>query len=319
METNRNKNAVLLALAITLWAVIPGPAESASVKGGYLYTLSNFTGPIPYDRSRLTADKDRNEIYVLYQNSVRLFNESGMEIYQFGDDLGLGQILDTAVDEHGDILLLAYEDSRGQIVRCNYRGEPKSRIELKNVPGDLYGFFSDFSPNRMVYQGGNIYLLSQMGMKIVVADREGNFKKGFDLIALLDLEENDRGNTEVRGFSVDKDGNILMTIPVLFSAYILSPDGKIRSFGRPGSAPGKFNIATGIVRDGRGNYLVVDALKAAVMVFDKGFNFVTQFGSYGYKPGKLVFPEDIIIDNRDRAYVTQAGKRGVSVFQLTYN
>lgn len=308
------KQSLSLA-AIVLAVLISAPAESASVKGGFMYTLSNFTGPIPYNHSRVTADKDRNEIYVLYQSTLRLFNESGMEIYHFGDDLDLGQIVDAAVDEQGDILLLAYKDSSSGIVRCNYRGEPKSRIELRNLPIT----FSDFSPNRMVYRDGIFYLVSSMGMKIVIADREGNYKKGFDLFTLLELEEKDRGNTEIGGLSLDREGNILLTIPVLFSAYILSPDGRIRSFGKPGSAPGKFNLVTGIARDSKGNYLVVDALKSAVMVFDKSFNFVTQFGSYGYKPGNLVFPEDIAIDNRDRAYVTQAGRRGVSVFQLTYN
>ena len=75
----------------------------------------------------------------------------------------------------------------------------------------------------------------------------------------------------------------------------------------------------GIVRDSKGNFVVVDKLKAAVMVFDQNFNFVTQFGSYGKKPGNLVAPDDIAIDNRDRVYVTQMGRMGVSVFRLTYN
>ncbi len=305
----------LSVVAIALSVLLSAPAESQPVKGGFIYTLSSFTGAIPYNHSRVTADKERNEIYVLYQNTVRVFNESGMEIYHFGDDLDLGHIVDVAVDREGDIFLLTYKESRGGIIRCNYRGEPKSKIELRNLPRD----FSDFSPNRMVYQGGNFYLASQMGMKIVIADRDGNFKKGYDLFSLLELEEKDRGNVEVGGFSVDEAGNILTTIPVLFSAYVLSPDGKVSSFGKPGSAPGRFNVVGGIARDSKGNYLVVDKLKGAVMVFDNNFKFLSQFGSFGYKPGDLLFPDEIAIDKVDRVYVTQMGRRGVSVYRLSYN
>jgi hypothetical protein len=248
-----------------------------------------------------------------------VFNEFGMEIYRFGDDLDLGQIVDVAVDKNGDILLLAYKQSGGQpvgeIIQCNYRGEAKSKIELKNIPSQ----FSKSLPNRMVYQDGNIYLVSFMGLNVVVADYQGNFKKGYDLFTLLELEEKDRGNVEISGFNVDRGGNILFTVPTLFKACILSPDGKLDWFGKPGSISGRFNIVAGIVRDSKGNYLVVDKLKCAVMVFDKDFKFLSQFSQRGYKPGYLIVPDDIAIDNGDRIYVTQGAGKGVSVFKLIYN
>lgn len=294
-------------------------SAQAAVKGSFSYNLSNFTGTIPYGWSRVVADKGRNEIYVLFQNTVRVFNEFGMEIFRFGDDLDLGQIVDVAVDENGDIFLLTYKQSErepvGEIIQCNYRGEPKSKIELKNIPSQ----FSKLLPNRMVSQDGNIYLASLMGLNVIVADHQGNFKKGYDLFSLLELEEKNRGDVEILGFSVDREGNMLFTVPTLFKACILSPDGKLDSFGKPGSASGRFNVVAGIVRDSKGNYLVVDKLKCAVMVFDQNFNFITQFSERGYKPGYLIAPDDIAIDSGDRIYVTQAARRGISVFRLIYN
>ena len=315
MRTTSLRIQIVSGMVITISVLFSAPAESQPVRGSFIYTLSSFTGPIPYNHSRVTADKGRNEIYVLYQNALRVFNESGMEIYYFGEDLDLGHIVDVAVNREGDVLLLAYKDSRSEIVRLNYRGEPKGRTALRNLPGD----FSNFSPNRMVYQDEKFYLASLGEMRIVIADQEGSFRRGYDLFRMLELEEKERGNTEIGGFGVDREGNILMTIPVLFSAYVLSPDGKISSFGRPGSAPGRFNIVGGIARDSRGNYLVVDKLKSAVMVFDKSFKFLTQFGTRGYKPGNLIFPDEIAVDSGDRIYVTQMGKRGVNVYKLTYN
>jgi len=304
----------ILILVILMMMVYSFSAQAA-VKGTFLYRLSNFTGPIPYDWARVVTDKERNEVYVLYQNTVRVFNESGMEIYRFGDDLDLGQIVDVGVDQKGDVLLLSYKDSKGGIIRCNYRGEPKSEIELKNLPRE----FSGFAPNRMVCQNGDLYLVSLSGLNVVIVNQEGHFKKGYDLFTLLELEEKDRGNVEMIGFSVDREGNILFTVPTLFKACILSPDGKLSWFGRPGSAPGRFNIVGGIVRDGKGNYLVVDKLKCAVMVFDQNFKFITQFSERGYKPGYLIAPDDIAIDKGDRIYVTQAARKGVSVFRLVHN
>jgi hypothetical protein len=311
------KSLILIAIGFLVFS--SATAKAQPVKGFFLYSLSSFTGTIPYMWSRVVADKTRNEIYVLYQNTLRIFNESGMEIYRFGDDLDLGHVVDIVVDEKGDIFLLAYKQSggelTGEIIQCNFRGEPKSKIDLKNIPNE----FSKFFPNRMVYQEGNFYLASLMDLKVVIADHDGNYKNGYDLFALLELEEKDRGNVEILGFSVDRDGNMLFTIPVLFKACILSPDGKLNWFGKPGSAPGRFNVIAGIARDSQGNYLVVDKLKCAVMVFDRSFKFITQFSERGYKPGYLIAPDDIAIDNADRIYVTQAARRGVSVFKLTYN
>jgi len=317
MKVRRSKIKVLILAALI---VLTGHSFSAqaAVKGAFIYSLSNFTGTIPYSWSRVVADKERNEIYVLFQNTIRVFNDSGMEIYRFGDDLDLGHIVDVAVDKNGDIILLTYKQSQGQpvceIIQCNYRGEPKSTIELKDLPSQ----FSNFFPTRMVYQDGDLYLASLMGLNLLIADDQGNFKKGYDLFSLLELEEKDRGNVEIYGFNVDREGNILFTVPTLFRACILSPDGKINWFGKPGSTAGKFNIVAGIVRDSRGNYVVIDKLKCSVMVFDKDFKFLSQFSERGYKPGYLIAPDDIAIDNRDRIYVTQTARKGVSVFKLTY-
>ena len=121
------------------------------------------------------------------------------------------------------------------------------------------------------------------------------------------------------GFSVDREGNILFTIPPFFKAYILSHDRKLRVFGKPGGAPGKFNIVSGIISDSKGNIIVVDKLKCAIMVYDKNFSFISQFGFRGHRPGNLIAPDDIAVDENDRIYVTQGARKGVSVFKLTYN
>jgi hypothetical protein len=315
MNRIKKQPLYLLTLLPFLLALAMASPSGAQVRPGFLYVLSDFTGPLPYDLVRLSVDKERTEVYVINYNYLRVFNEYGMEIYRFGDDLDLGSILDVAVDQKGDILLLCYKDKEAAIVRCNYRGEPVSRIELKNFPPE----FSEFGPDRMTYQDGSLYLVSMTGMRVVTVDTEGRFRKGFDLIPLLELDEKSRGNVSMSGFSVDRDGNILFTIAVLFKACVLSPDGKLEWFGKPGSTPGKFNIAGGIVKDSKGNILVVDRLKSTVMIFNKNYEYLTQFGFRGGRRDNLVAPDDMAIDKNDRVYITQGRKRGINVYALAYN
>jgi hypothetical protein len=314
MKNRLTKHLILILLAISILAA--SSISTAGVRGGYLYNLSNFTGPILDNNwARVFVDKERTEIYVLYQNLIRVFNGSGMEVYRFGEDLDLGRIVDGAIDKEGNILLLNYREPGFEITRCNFRGEPIGKIEIKNLPAE----FSNFSPNRMIYFEGKLYMISLMGMKLIVTDSDGIFKEGYDLFSFLQLEEKQRADSEIIGFSVGNDGSILFTVPSLFKAYVISPDRKLRSFGKPGAAPGKFNIVAGIVKDNKGNIVVVDKLKSAIMVFDKSYNFLTEFGYRGNKRGNLIAPDDIAIDNQNRIYVTQAGNRGVSVFSLGYD
>lgn len=302
-------------LAVVCLMVFSTSVKALDVKETYLYNLSNFSGTIPYDWSRVVVDNERNEVYVLYGNSVKVFNENGMEVYSFGEESDLGNLADISVDKEGNILLLSYKDTKLEIVRCNFRGERVGRIEIKNLPEE----FLKFSPNRMFSFNGNLYLASQSGMRIVVTDYDGNFKNGYDIISIFGLKEKDRADTQMDGFSVDKDGNILFTVPVLFTACRLSPDGKIVSFGKAGSTPGEFGIISGIASDKKGNYLVADKLRSVVIVFDNNFNFVAEFGYRGTNPGNLITPNDLALDSKDKAYVAQGRRRGISVYKLSYN
>ena len=288
----------------------------AEVDATFLYTLSDFNGPIPYNWVSISVDRERNEIYVVdpKERDVTVFNEAGMEIYHFGDDGSLGSIIDTAVEKDGRILVLSRKVSRTSIILCNFRGEPIRELELKKFPSD----FSTFSPNHLVCRQELIYLLDTRSMKIAVTDINGFFQRGYDVSILIGIEQDQIADTEMEGFSVDPRGNMLFTIPVKFSAYKISPDGKIIGFGRPGGGPGRFNVVGGIVADARGYYYVADRLKSAILIFDKDFQFQGEFGYRGSRPDNLIGPRNLALDGEGRLYVSQLSSRGVSVFKITY-
>jgi hypothetical protein len=301
---------ILLAACTVLGTGSSAPAQVSST---YLYRLSNFSGNLGYDWVRITVDQERDETYVLYQNVVRIFNSSGMEIFSFGDDLDLGHILDASVDDRGDVILLSYKDSQTHLTRCNFRGVPIGPIEIKSLPAD-----TKLQASRLVRRGSLNYLVSLPSSSVLVADANWEFQKVIDLRRLLEPDDKKQGESEIVGFTVDRDGNLFFTIPTLFKVYKVSPDGTVSSFGKSGSGPGRFGILAGVAVDSHGNVVVIDKLKCVVMVFDASFNFVREFGYRGLRPENLILPDDIAIDAKDRIYVSQARRRGVSVFALMY-
>jgi hypothetical protein len=319
MKSKHPKIQFLISIAVVILLAHSGSAQGA-VNGTFLYNLSNFTGVVSCSWPRVFIDQERTEIYVTYQNLVKIFNEDGMEVYSFGDELDLGSLVDLTLDKGGDIIILSYKydektnKTSYEITKCNYRGEPKSKIQVKNLPSK----YSEFVPNRIIYWGGNFYFVSLQTMIVIIVDPDGNFKEDYDILPLLELEEKAKQDAQMEALSIDKDGNFLFTIPPLFRAYKITPDRKVSYFGSPGSIPGKFNIVAGITSDDKGNIFVVDKLKSSVMIYDKNFKFLNQFSSRGWKSNFLLAPEDIEIDNHDRVYITQAGKKGVSVFRITY-
>ena len=103
-------------------------------------------------------------------------------------------------------------------------------MTVTGLPVEFPGFF----PNYMFYRDGKFLFLSSSKMQVVVTDQKGVFQKGYDLADILEIPEKDRPNTEIFGFNLDSDGNMLFTVPVLFKAYVVSPDGKVAAFFREG-------------------------------------------------------------------------------------
>jgi hypothetical protein len=310
---------LVLALAAFLF-LSPSPAQtSAEVGSNFLYSLANFQGKVPYSEVRVRVDRARDEVYIVERGIVRVFNENGMEVFWFGDNPDLESIYDLAIDDKGDLFLLSFNftnaaDPQYFLIRCNYRGDMKEKFAVKGIPPE----FSPFFPNYLYYQEGKFLFLNSNGMRVIVTDRNGLFLKGYDLADIIEVPKKDRPDTEIFGFNLDSEGNMLFTVPVLFTAYVVSPDGKVTgSFGKPGSAPGLFGIVSGITKNDMGNYLVVERLRSVVMVFDREFRFLKEFGYRGDKPGNLIRPSEVAMGNGGKIYVTQLMGRGVSVFHVT--
>jgi len=322
---------VLGVFVFVLLLMLPLHPASGGVKASFRYPLSSFSGPVASQSARLAVDRERNEVYALNrrENDIRIFDEHGMQIHAFAE--GFSAAADIAIGDDGDIFVLSrgYETSAVQLF--DYRGEWVSEITPKNVPAA----FSGHTLDRLVYRQGSLYLVDSESMAVIVLDADGDFQEGFDLDSILrraladddrlkknttnnDWEEDRLEDVSLNGFAVDEHGNMFFTIPVLFAAFRLSVDGKLAEFGRPGSGPGRFGVAAGIVSDDRGYIYVADRLRSVVLVFDRNFVFQTEFGYRGDRPSNLIVPDDLAVDARGNIYVAQAANRGVSVFGMIY-
>ncbi len=319
-EYGRKRFTAALPVLFLLLAVFPGPSRAYGLRVSYQYNLADSTGDIPFSYgAKLAIDKSRGEVYVTdsMQGGVTIFNTTGMRVYRFGDQADLGFIEDVAIDRKGDIFTLSYNDTRQLffIGLCNYRGELQSKITVSGLPSG----FSHFKPGRIFYNKGIIYLADDEDMLVALVNLQGKCIRTYQLNKILKFTPKMiRDDNSAFGFAIDDDGNMYLTIPTLFRAYRITPDGKAETFGRGGSGPGRFGVAAGIAVDGNGYIYVSDRLRCCVLVFNKDLNFVTEFGYRGFGPGSLIVPSDVVAGPDGRIYVSQAGNRGVSVFSAAY-
>jgi hypothetical protein len=313
-ERSQIKRFLLIkaVLLVTLMMVTLSPASA--FESAYLYNLATFAGNITASASAVAVDNEHLETYVADNGNraVRIFNQSGMEVYRFGDDARLGIVRDLAVLPDGDILLLSLPSVTAApvLLRCDYRGEPKQRIPLTGIPAD----WSSFSPSIMVLRDERLYLADKGNMLVVEADMQGEVTSHYDLARTIEVKASDTG---LGGFTVDNQARLIFSVAAMFKVYILAPDGTLDAFGRPGSIPGRFGVVNGVATDAQGRIFVVDTLRCKVMAFgpDRDHEFLGELGGFGYYPGGLIAPTGVAVSADGKLYISQMSRRGVVVYR----
>jgi hypothetical protein len=277
-------------------------AEPVTIAFGEV--LSDFTGPVKVGEARVAIDPSNREVFVGEARSIRVFDPGGMQVYEFQIAGNLGAVRDLAVLPDGSIVTLAYDQEapgdkpRFVLSRHDYRGVPIGEIELKGLPDEVSGLL----PNRMIRRDDKLIIASTLQLLAAEVALDGTVLRGWDLGRLLGVPD---------GFAVDRDGSLLATVSVMFKAFRISPEGRVESWGKPGSVAGTFGIAAGISPDGRGGYLVADKSRAVILVFDQNLRFLFEFGQDPAGGLRLGRPSDVFADGAGRIYVTQGGKAGV--------
>lgn len=296
--------ATVIATAASVAAAVPAQAFEST----YLYNLSTLTGRVATGWREITYDEAGRELFLVAGDAIRVFNQAGMETATLRGEAEVSDILSVAALEDGDLAVLARSGPGWSLVRCNYRGEPKGTITPSAIP-------PAFFPDVVVRVGGRLYLADRPGMRALVMDVTGKVEQAVDVAQRIGLAEKKRGDTGISGFTVDRAGNLVVAVAPLFKVYVIPPEGDVRSFGKPGGGPGRFNIVNGVAVDASGNFYVADTLKCAVIAFDRDFNFLGEFGYRGRGPGQLVAPRTVAYGD-GRVFVSQGGNRGVAVYRV---
>jgi len=289
------------------------PAASLAFSASYLYPLATPTGSIKTSAATLVTDPFNKELYVVAQGLVHVFNTSGMEVYEWPQDEELGSVTSVAPMEDGDILVLRRMVGRSFLLRCNYRGNIVAELPVDGLQAETD---AGFDPSNILYGKGKLYVIDLWNKrKILVVDlATGKVTSTIDLAAKLGLE-GASADYGVDSVSMDGRGNLYFAVAPLFKVFVMAPDGSVTSFGRSGSAPGKFGIVKGVTVDDAGRIYVADILKSAVIVFEPDFKFIGEFGYRGQHPGSLLSPRDLVF-SEGKLYVSQQARRGVAVYQI---
>ena len=78
-----------------------------------------------------------------------------------------------------------------------------------------------FGANRMVLRNGLFYFVSLNSSSVIITDANGEFRDHIEFLPLLEADEKQKSGAEMMGFTVDGDGNIFFTVPVLFKVFKL--------------------------------------------------------------------------------------------------
>lgn len=311
--------ALLLAAAAPKGAPakpeVPPPPQS--VEATFHHDLSTATGRLAVSWPSLFYDRAHDEIFVVAEGFVRVFDSTGMEVYRFGEDGALGSVLRVVALEDGQIVVLTTVDGKRALVRCDFRGDPVETFWVKGLPKT----FGPFEPDQLAYRAHRLHLAERGTMRVVVTDTDGVYKQSYqlrDLVArAVSGDPERRPAANIDAFNVDAAGNMYFTMATMFAGATATPRGVARLFGTRGSTPGRFNIIGGIDTDEAGNVYATDRLRSIVSVWDRELRHLGDFGFRGDGDSNLLTPYEVAAGN-GKVFVAQAGLRGVKVFRVKF-
>lgn len=310
---------VIAAVAGLLFAAaVAARAEAPAVSAKFLYGLGGMDVDERFNQPRdVFADPHTGEIYVAdsLNDRIRIFNDSGMPLFEFGSMETLRRPRQVVVDSQGNIYALHSESGNGVISIFNFRGKHIGRLSFDDVPMDE----PVIQPKRLaIDRQDNLYVLDDQYTikRIFVFNADGEFLKSFRI--MTDLDEKLTKETFAGKFCVAPDGTLFIPNPVIGMVYVYSPKGEfLRYIGRKGGgSPGTLNFPVDVAVDGYGRVVVLDKTVSAVILYDRQGTYLGQFGGMGKSYGWFIWPNSIDLDAEGRVYVAQVPGNRVQVLQL---
>lgn len=287
------------------WAAVAGPAFEIRYERGLELSSSREGQSHPVS---VTCDPVSGEICVTESSNsaLHVFNAAGIETFCTGGFSGLTLPGDGAVDHVGRLVAATpFNGARGAIVRLNVYGEPDG-YEAES-PSD------GWNPEHLLVTRDGHYLTVDPSVALLA-------KHDADTGALLwshSLAEAGASDMNLGRPAQMADGTFRIPGGDMHRILIVSEDGELTdSFGRFGSAEGRFVFPVAAAVGPQGTLLVLDRMRHKVMVFDEQNKFVSEYGSIGDAPGRFYHPVSLASDGAGRCYVAQGYRGRVQVFNV---
>ena len=287
------------------WAAGAQAAFTIRYERGLELTQSRDGQPRPVS---VTCDPTSGDICVTEStgSSLHIFNAAGVETFRTGRFSGLVTPGDGAIDSEGRLVALSTINGRGAtIVRLDIYGEPDGYHAEPAA--------ADWSPSHLLITRDGHYL---------TVDATAALLAKHDAISGALLWSSALGDETTRDQGIGRplqmaDGTFRIPGGDLHSVLVVAEDGTaLESFGRMGTAAGRFVFPVAAAAGPQGSLLVLDQMRHKVMVFDAANTFVTEYGSIGDAPGRFYHPVSIATDSNGRLYVAQGFRGRVQVFNV---
>jgi len=212
------------------------PVVAGAVDVGFQYGLADFTAR-SLQRRPDRSGPARGEAYSVFANEIRVFNASGMETYGFTvDPAAVGRLLDLAVEDDGNLLLLIYGGQPGGTARVGRSSAPTIGPFAREVELDLSSAPED--SGRTAFSTVRVRSGSP-ALRPCTPCRSAGPARSRESSTWPRSRESPRGPAERRSRGVRRGsgGNVLFSVPVQFRVYVVASDGTTRSFGRSARPP----------------------------------------------------------------------------------
>ena len=105
--------------------------------------------------------------------------------------------------------------------------------------------------------------------------------------------------------AIDKEFPFIYVSDLNDMVHMFNADGQhLKSIGKKGSGPGKFEGVNGLCVSRDGVLYICDSENHRIQVFDRDLKFLRCFGSHGTDPGQFNWPDNIDCDSSGHLYIT---------------
>ncbi len=300
---------IILTTSFILITTISIPAARAAVTFRYDTTLDLSAAGGRVHPTAVSCDPVTGEVCVtdVRQTTFIVLNARNVPLFRTSRFADLSLPGSGCLDRDGTIAFTDYAgEGRYAVRRLDIFGEP--------APCRLESPAADWNPQLLSLAADGDYL--------TLAPRDGRLSRHDGatgaLVWTLRVGDPQAHDTHFGRPCEAPDGRIYVPGGDQRVIYVVSADGQAEdAFGRFGSAPGRVVLPVGVAPGPGGTLLVLDRMRAKILVYGPDHEFVSEFGSMGAGLGQLYQPAALASSPDGKVYVAQGFEGRVQVFRVS--